>query len=129
MKDMSQWNNRFSVLDSLSNTISPSSEISDTDSITMSSKSPAVEALPQRIYIRSANPKTSTQIPAVLKTLDTEVRIPVTALLDSGATGLFLTKDLWSIITLILSNFLEPFLFTMLMEHSTKEALSKRKFN
>lgn len=91
---MSQWKNRFSVLDDHINKLSPNSQISDTKPEIMSSKSAPLsspsESLPDKIYIRSTRVKTSTQLPVTLKTLDTGVRLPVTALLDSGATGLFL---------------------------------------
>src|SRR5688572_29398622 len=46
--------------------------------------------LPSRIYIRTAKVKTSTHLSVLLKTVDTGLRLSVNALLDSGATGLFL---------------------------------------
>lgn len=88
---MSQWRNRFHVLDSL---IEPeTSQSPDTETQTMSLENPfslSMNSLPEKIYIRSASLKTSTQLSVVLKTLDTGARLPVTALLDCGATGLFL---------------------------------------
>ena len=46
--------------------------------------------LPPRIFIRSTRLKVSTHIDIQLETLDTRAKISVTALLDSGATGMFL---------------------------------------
>ena len=45
---------------------------------------------PPRIFIRSTRLKVSTHIDVQLETLDTRAKISVTALLDSGATGMFL---------------------------------------
>ena len=98
MKGMSQWkNNKFHLLDIESEFSLPLSENSNNDLEIMSSEIPSQipspfssESLPDKIYIMSARIKTSTQLSVVLRTLDTGVRLPVTALLDSGATGLFL---------------------------------------
>ncbi|KAF5315388.1 hypothetical protein D9619_007461 [Psilocybe cf. subviscida] len=46
--------------------------------------------IPERVYIRSLKPKFSTQLSITLKAMDTGKRFLVDALLDSGATGLFL---------------------------------------
>lgn len=45
---------------------------------------------PERVYIRSTKLKFSTHIQVQLKTLDTGAKMDLQALLDSGATGLFL---------------------------------------
>jgi hypothetical protein len=85
--------NRYSVLECFESSESLNSEVSDTVSETMSSEilySSSTPAFPERIYIRSTNTKFSTQVKIILKTLDTGNRICVTALLDCGATGLFL---------------------------------------
>jgi hypothetical protein len=95
---MSQWNNRFHVLDSQTSEEEKIPSASDTKPETMSANSlypptvppPEPSLFPERVYIRTAYPKTSTQLPVVLRTLDTGTRLSVTALLDSGATGLFL---------------------------------------
>lgn len=84
MKDMSQWHNRFSIL-------SNNDAESDTEIMSPEQPLPSTSDLfPQRVYIRSLSTKTSTQLQVILKTVDTGVRMPVKALLDSGATGLFL---------------------------------------
>jgi len=84
-KDMSQWN-RFNVLEDESNKINTTS--SDSDTKIMSSDS--TSSPPEKIYILNHKPKTSTHLSVILKTMDTEKRLSVDALLDSGATGLFL---------------------------------------
>ena len=50
------------------------------------------EILPPRIYLRSLNTKLSTHIEVQLQTVDTGVKLGVTALLDCGAFGLFLDR-------------------------------------
>jgi hypothetical protein len=89
---MSQWNNRFHELEEvdLSNNIPTLKESSSDEIKTMSEDPPQSFSLPQRIYLRTARMKFSTQLNVQLKTLDTGVCISLTALLDSGATGLFL---------------------------------------
>lgn len=91
---MSQWNNRFHVLEDLepepSNKIPTPKKQSSDEIKTMSEDPSSFSSLPERIYIRTAKMKFSTQLNVQLKTLDTGVRISLTALLDSGATGLFL---------------------------------------
>ena len=89
---MSQWKNRYSVLeDSNPNLISatpsssPESELMSEITENDSSYCP-----PERIYILSHRLKTSTHLSVLLKTLDTGLRLSVDALLDCGATGLFL---------------------------------------
>ena len=47
---------------------------------------------PSKIYLRSLKVKVSTQITVQLQTLDTGSKLTVTALLDSGATSMFLDK-------------------------------------
>lgn len=93
VKDMSQQaSNRFwslKVEDTCTsvnkNLDSPSYK--DQDTQTMSETPP-----PDRIYIRSLNTKLSTHIEVQLQTMDTGVKIGVIALLDSGATGLFIDR-------------------------------------
>src|SRR6201996_9090369 len=99
---MSQWNNSFSVLknyDYDSNHIplhtsnhAPSTDQQKTMSTTptISTISPSPSFHPEKVYIRSARVRLSTLIQAQLKTLDTGVKLGLSALLDSGATGLFL---------------------------------------
>ena len=90
---MSQWkNNKFHVLENESDNLPLSSEEdSNFKQETMPSNDSTSLDLPsERIYIRTVGLKTSTQLSVILRTLDTGVRLPVTALLDSGATGLFL---------------------------------------
>jgi hypothetical protein len=91
MKDVSQCFNRFSVLETIAE-----DETTSVDSPLPSviSESPVeittFTSLPEKIYIRSTRLKFSTQLPICFRTLDTGVSLAVTALLDSGATGLFL---------------------------------------
>ena len=99
---MSQWNNSFSVLknyDYDSNHIplhtsnhAPSTDQQKTMSTTptISTISPSPSFHPEKVYIHSARVRLSTLIHAQLKTLDTGVKLGLSALLDSGATGLFL---------------------------------------
>ena len=47
-------------------------------------------SIPDKVYIRSNTIKHSIYIPVLLKTLDTGDQLELSALLDSGATGLFL---------------------------------------
>ncbi|KAF4609745.1 hypothetical protein D9613_011971 [Agrocybe pediades] len=82
---MSQWN-KFNVLED--EIYKLHSQSSDSDTEIMSTASPS--SFPEKIYIMSHKPKTSTHLSVVLKTMDTEKRLSVDALLDSGATGLFL---------------------------------------
>ena len=101
---MSQWKNRFDVLEdfeSINQNNSPLNLTSETTSEIMSSETPSSifpsfldspSQFPIKIYIRSAQLKFSLQVQIILKTLDTGVRVSITALLDSGATGLFLNK-------------------------------------
>ena len=49
--------------------------------------------LPQRVHIRSSRIKFSTHIQVQLRTLDTGAQLDLKALLDSGATGLFLSTS------------------------------------
>jgi hypothetical protein len=96
---MSQWQNRFHVLAENTHNI-PSDE---TTTISQPALFPSIStstptltispSLPQRIYIRSLIANKSTQVQIQLKTLDTGVKMSVTALLDSGATGMFLDSN------------------------------------
>jgi hypothetical protein len=92
---MSQWPNRFSVLNN--DEQAPSSSLFDMPALkTMSTPNPAAPFpadFPDRVYIRSISSKSSTQLPIILRTLDTGIRLSVTALLDSGATGLFIDQS------------------------------------
>jgi hypothetical protein len=101
---MSQWKNRFDVLkDCQSNNQvnSPLNLTSESSSEIMSSEALPLMVpsfldspyqFPSKIYIRNAQLKFSLQVQIILTTLDTGVRVSITALLDSGATGLFLNK-------------------------------------
>src|ERR1700753_930860 len=90
---MSQCSNRFSVLTdqdfaSNHNPLSDSEKQKLAEIQTMSAMpSPSY---PDRVYIRGASVRLSTHIQAQLKTLDTSSSVALDALLDSGATGLFL---------------------------------------
>jgi hypothetical protein len=64
----------------------------------MSTESPSsppssVHASPERVYVRSMRVKFSTQIDVQIKALDTGSQLDLRALLDSGATGLFLSTS------------------------------------
>ena len=105
VKGMSQWSNRFHVLsDEISDACSALHQSESHGSVgTMSNlPSPSIESLvhselavpvelkpspPAKIFIRSARVKVSTQLDVQLQTLDTGSKVTVTALLDSGATG------------------------------------------
>ena len=82
---MSQWKNRFSVLEEMN--VMP---------VSVSSPLPAprpveiISTIPEKVYIRSTTIKYSTYIPVLMKTLDTGANLELSALLDCGATGLFL---------------------------------------
>ena len=84
VKDMSQWTNRFQVLDK--------ADTSDSSLETkIMSKTPSpLQAVPEKVYVRSANIKTSTFVAVQLKTIDTGFTAGLDALLDCGATGQFL---------------------------------------
>lgn len=82
---MSQWN-KFSVLENEDPT--PHSDLSCTEEEIMSDS--LLSPIPERVYIRSLKPKFSTHLSIILKAMDTGKRLPIDALLDSGATGLFL---------------------------------------
>lgn len=92
VKDMSQWTNRFHVLEGLNDHDSPSPLSSPDTSSTMLKipPSPSPSPCPPRIYIRSLGIRLSTHVQVQLKTLDTGAKIDISALLDSGATGLFI---------------------------------------
>ena len=87
VKDMSLCSsNRFNVLATLIE--EPSSEsLADCKS----EEPMSISSLPpEKIYLRSMQVKVSTQVQVQLETLDTRSKLGVTALLDSGATALFL---------------------------------------
>ena len=85
---MSQWTNRFSPIKEESFSTSPTSLMVESQTMSTYSESPPI--LPEKIYIRNTKIKFSTQILTQVKSLDTGVKINLQALLDSGATGLFL---------------------------------------
>jgi hypothetical protein len=89
VKDMSQWSNGFHVLDALK-TEMPNKSIIQEKPQTMSEIPHQSETLFPKIYIRSARQKLSTSLSIQLQALDTGAKIAISALLDSGATGLFL---------------------------------------
>ena len=108
--DMSQKSNRFSVLaqcDSLNNNDTTSHQSSSVGSESYAEKpimspeiSPSSDSsftsnyvLPERVYIRSARLKFSTHIQVLIRALDTGAQHELKALLDSGATGLFLSTS------------------------------------
>ena len=106
VKDMSQKSNRFSVLSQLSddnNNTTTSQPIIKSESLKensnmslngLSSVQTSVHsAFPERVHIRSARVKFSTHIQVQLRTLDTGAQHELQALLDSGATGLFLSTS------------------------------------
>jgi len=104
---MSQKSNRFSVLSQLSdsnNNPTPTHQSLDSEplleNLTMSlnglssAHSSSVDsAFPERVHIRSARLKFSTHIQVQIQTLDTRAQHELQALLDSGATGLFLSTS------------------------------------
>ena len=104
---MSQKSNRFSVLSLLSDsnnnpipTHQPldSEPLSENSNMSLNGVSPAHSssvdsAFPERVHIRSARLKFSTHIQVQIKTLDTRAHHELQALLDSGATGLFLSTS------------------------------------
>jgi hypothetical protein len=91
VKDMSQQaSNRFLVLEENSthedhNQLLISHLHKDQETKTMSET-----LIPEKIYIRSFRTKLSTSLDVQLQTVDTGAKIGVSALLDCGATGLFL---------------------------------------
>jgi hypothetical protein len=122
---MSQWSNRYSVLeevnDSLLSTPSPNVLTSTEDSQTIS-------PFPKdKVYIMSNFVRYSTYIPVLMKTLDTGAKVETSALLDCGATGLFLTPSLWNITISTPGSFQGPSQSTMWMALTMKLALSKKR--
>jgi hypothetical protein len=90
---MSQRNNRYNVLECFESNEPLNFQEADTVSEIMSSETlnpSSNPSFPEKIYIRSTNSRFSTQVKVILKTLDTGNRMSITALLDCGATGLFL---------------------------------------
>jgi hypothetical protein len=87
--------NKFHVLDSL-NTEDTTLISSQATNGTENMSNPHMQApfdTPPRILIRSTSLKTSTHIQIQLQTVDTGAKVTIPALLDSGATGLFLDSD------------------------------------
>ena len=91
---MSHWHNKFSVLDNVSTPVIDSDFnelVSETKLVeTMSTEILHLSTLPERIYVLGTASKTSTQLNIVLRSLDVGITYSVAALLDCGATGLFL---------------------------------------
>ena len=83
---MSQWKNRFSVLEEMNDII----PVSSSSPLPTPIPAQTISTIPDRVYIRSSTIKYSTYIPVLIKTLDTGLQLELSALLDSGATGLFL---------------------------------------
>lgn len=80
---MSQWSNRYSVFGNIE--IPPHSE--------PEIMSPPPEPYPSKVYVRSTTAKLSTHLKVQLRTLDTQVQLELDALLDSGATGMFINTE------------------------------------
>ena len=94
---MSQWHNKYSVLsnslsDSNDDSLSSSELVTETHtSETISTTEyPGSSTLPDKIYILAISSKTSTQLDISLRSIDSGIVYSVKALLDCGATGLFL---------------------------------------
>lgn len=101
---MSQWYNKFSVLSPNNNidSIKPCccsviketvTEILNMSPSNWPSSTLSSSSLPDRVYVRSNRIKFSTHLQLQLKTLYTGVQLDLKALLDSGATGLFLSSS------------------------------------
>ena len=104
---MSQQSSRFHVSsqhqDTLivdANTSIPNNSVMESSETEIPTMSPTIGpthfissafAWPERVYVRSFNVKLSTPIQVTLKTQDTGAQFETKALLDSGATGLFLS--------------------------------------
>ena len=82
-----QASNRFSVLEVEDKEDNETPVNKNQETQIMSEISP-----PSKIYIRSFRTKLSTSLGVQLQTIDTGVKIGVSALLDCGATSLFLDK-------------------------------------
>jgi len=61
--------------------------------LSLSSSALSSSVLPERVYVRSLRVKFSTQIQVQIRALDTGSQLELKALLDSGATGLFLSTS------------------------------------
>ena len=92
---MSQWTNRFQVLNVMDSAYNndicdpcPSSETKIMSNVVSLS-----QTFPEKVYIRSAYIKTSTFVKVQLKTIDTGFTAGLDALLDCGATGSFLDTE------------------------------------
>ena len=83
---MSQWKSKYHVLEE--NNSDPS--LTSHEPQPMSATPSLLSSPPEKIYIRNTNLRFSIQVPLQLKTLDTGLKLGVTALLDCGATALFL---------------------------------------
>ena len=117
MKALPQWSNRYQILrdeslllpssDCILNTFvkikeksESSNPIKDIAKIPPTSPESTLDSpltlpisvSPSKIYLRSLKVKVSIQITVQLQILDTGSKLTVTALLDSGATGMFLDK-------------------------------------
>ena len=87
---MSQWSNRYSVLEEV-NDSSISSSTPTPHVLTSTEGSESISSTPEdKAYIMSNFIRYSTYIPVLMKTLDTGAKVEASALLDCGATGLFL---------------------------------------
>lgn len=88
-------NNRYAVLSTLEpeNNINPSPLQSSADPKTMSQTSSHPTPKLHKVYIRGITEKLSTNIKVQITSLDTFSQIDLTALLDSGATGMFLDRE------------------------------------
>src|SRR6202012_5721871 len=84
----------------------------------------APKAMPEQILVRSSHNRHSTEIALQLESVDSHHPMAISALLDSGATGLFIDADFVFAKTSLQPNFPEQYQFTTLMEPSTAMALS-----
>ena len=90
MKDTPCWtSNRFSVLSECT----LEAEIHDKLPITDIKTPQVVSEIPPHIYILSASPRPHTQVCIELLTLDGERNYTTHALLDSGASGMFIDQE------------------------------------
>src|SRR6202007_1291451 len=88
---MSQWKNRFDVLISEECNSVDSDKSNQVETMSIPPPTHQTGSFPSsKIYIRTAQLKTQTEVQLQVKTLDTGVIISLSTLLDSGATSLFL---------------------------------------
>lgn len=98
-QDMSQMPKRFSSVSTQCDSANDILSIDHSDSLVrkpiMSHEVSSLydSVLPSRVYIRSARVKFSTHLQVLIKALDTGAQHDLCALLDSGATGLFLSTS------------------------------------